>query len=260
MLKLTTLIIWGVMLLFLGGSQNQRDSYRVAVTPACRQIAFDGSRFTICGYDPGQHEFQLILTDKNGRVLRDFSRLRASLGSRARRVAFAMNAGMYDGNGLPIGLYVENGNERQALNRRDGPGNFHLQPNGVFWIDAAGAQIADTLAYAASSRPGLRWATQSGPMLVIDGKLHPKFSVDGPSRYIRNGVGIAKGRRLIFVISDDPVSFGKFARLFRDRLGCQNALFLDGYVSSLWDGATGRNEQAINIGPMLVVSERLLRP
>jgi len=99
--------------------------------------------------------------------------------------------------------------------------------------------------------PDIRIATQSGPMLVIDGKLHPAFEHDGMSRNIRNGVGVTGGKAL-FVISDDPVSFGKFARFFRDRLKARNALFFDGSVSALWDPANGRRDLTKPLGPIVV--------
>ncbi len=60
-------------------------------------------------------------------------------------------------------------------------------------------------------------ATQSGPMLVINGQLHPKFSEDGQSRKIRNGVGVLDGDTVFFALSEGAVSFADFARLFRDR-------------------------------------------
>jgi uncharacterized protein YigE (DUF2233 family) len=89
-------------------------------------------------------------------------------------------------------------------------------------------------------------------MLVIGGKLHPKFDPDGPSRYIRNGVGVTKDGKPLFVISDDPVSFGKFARFFRDGLRTPNALYFDGAVSSLWDPAAGRQDAHKPLGPIIV--------
>ena len=100
------------------------------------------------------------------------------------------------------------------------------------------------------------WATQSGPMLVIEGALHPAIQDDGSSRLIRNGVGVRGARIAVFVISDDPVSFGKFARLFRDDLGCANALFLDGTVSSLWAPELNRKDAVAPLGPMVVALGR----
>jgi len=99
----------------------------------------------------------------------------------------------------------------------------------------------------------IRLATQSGPMLVIDGRIHPAFSPDGSSRYVRNGVGIVPDGRPRFVISDDSVSLGKFARFFRDQLKCNDALFFDGAVSALWDPAAGRRDVTKPLGPIIVV-------
>jgi uncharacterized protein YigE (DUF2233 family) len=99
----------------------------------------------------------------------------------------------------------------------------------------------------------IRLATQSGPMLVIDGKLHPAFDHDGTSLHIRNGVGIGSVGAARFVISQDAVSFGKLARFFRDQLKCDNALFFDGAVSALWDPANHRRDVTVPLGPMIVV-------
>jgi len=150
-------------------------------------------------------------------------------------VAFAMNAGMFDAAGSPIGLDVEDGQRLHTISTADGPGNFHMKPNGVFWVDASGApHVASTDAFLAASTTPL-WATQSGPMLVIDAELSILNSArTGTSRLVRNGVGVGDDGRTWFVISDGPVSFGKLARFFRDELKSVNALYFDGAVSSLW--------------------------
>jgi uncharacterized protein YigE (DUF2233 family) len=166
-----------------------------------------------------------------------------------------MNAGMFDEAGKPIGLAVADGRELKAINRREnGGGNFHMQPNGVFLVRRDGsAEVVTTQAFGFSS--DIVAATQSGPMLVIEGALNPRFSADGTSRYVRNGVGVDGDGVPVFVISDAPVSFGKFARLFRDALGCRNALYLDGSVSSLWDPANNRMDSFAGLGPMVVAIE-----
>lgn len=175
------------------------------------------------------------------------------LGGEVRALRFAMNAGMYDEEGRPIGLYVEGGAPRHRLNLRQGPGNFHLLPNGVFAVDDRGrVSVTPSRLFARTKRP-VRWATQSGPMLVIGGKLHPRFDTDGPSRLVRNGVGVAGPRTAWFAISEEGVSFGRFARLFRDALGCTDALYLDGTVSSLWDPGAGRKDGYSSLGPMIAV-------
>jgi uncharacterized protein YigE (DUF2233 family) len=160
---------------------------------------------------------------------------------------------MYDEAGAPVGLYVEEGRVVKPLNLRRGPGNFHLMPNGVFAVDRSGRVSVTPSGAFRKAVPAQRWATQSGPMLVIAGRLHPKFSRDGESRLVRNGVGVKDPRTAFFVISEDGVSFGRFARFFRDRLGCRDALFLDGSVSSLWDPGAGRQDGYSGLGPMIVV-------
>jgi uncharacterized protein YigE (DUF2233 family) len=184
--------------------------------------------------------------------VRSFAGLQARLGPRADMVAFAVNGGMFDEAGAPIGLFVEDGREVHQINRRTGGGNFHLLPNGVFLVREDGrAEVVTSEAYQPS--PDIAFATQSGPMLMIDGKLHPAFDADGASRYVRNGVGIAPDGTPLFVITTDVVSLGKLARFFRDRLKVRNALYLDGSVSSLWDPANGRMDDFVALGPLIAV-------
>ncbi len=256
---LATLLMLCAAALWLSSSSDKQSQLRVyknAVQPACVATRFESDPFTVCRVNPARHTVQLVLSDADAKPLRNFSALERHLGPEARRVVFAMNAGMYDANGNPIGLYVENGQERAKLNRADGTGNFYMKPNGVFWIDAKGGHIAPSDSFAALARSGIQWATQSGPILVTGGKMHARVTPDGASRYIRNAVGVTKGGATLFVISDTRVSFGKIARLMRDQLDCPDILYLDGYVSSLWDGASGRNDQDLNIGPMVVVMEK----
>ena len=221
-----------------------------AVASACEQRRFEGTAFTACRYDRRRHEIALFVGP------RSLAALDARLGPRRRALRFAMNAGMYDEAGGPIGLYVADGRERHPVNRRRGPGNFHMLPNGVFTVDRAGRVAIVT---GADYRPGAarpRWATQSGPMLVIDGALHPAIRPNGESRHVRNGVGVAGPDVAWFVISDEPVSFGRFARLFRDVLGCRDALFFDGSVSSLWDRPAGRRDSYDRLGPLVAVFDK----
>lgn len=228
---------------------------RVSGPGACEPRLFEGARFTVCGFDRRRDRLEIVVDGPDGRPLRGFGALEQALGDGAGAVRFAVNAGMFDEAGRPIGLFVADGAERRRINRRSGSGNFHLLPNGVFAIGADGrAHVAAADAFAARV-PKPRWATQSGPMLVIDGALHPRFDADGPSRLIRNGVGVRDGEVAWFAISEDPVSFGRFARLFRDGLKCRNALFLEGSVSSLWDPAAGRRDEVAPLGPMIVVTQ-----
>ena len=207
----------------------------------CAEQRFEQAGFIVC------HGGRIEI--RSG--MRSFKALEASLGPRADQVAFAMNGGMFDDAGAPIGLFIEEGREVRAINRRDGGGNFHLMPNGVFLVRKDGrAEVVTSAAYQPA--PDIAFATQSGPMLVIDGALHPEFDPDGTSRYVRNAVGIGPDGAPLFVITTDVVSFGKLARFFRDRLKVRNALYLDGSVSSLWDPANGRMDDFVELGPLIV--------
>ncbi|HEX6740468.1 MAG TPA: phosphodiester glycosidase family protein [Sphingomicrobium sp.] len=222
----------------------------------CELRIFEGSRFTVCDNQGG--EFLLLAASKKEAPLRSFAEVARHVD--AKRVAFAMNAGMFDQAGRPIGLAETNGVEVHKLNTRSGGGNFHMKPNGVFVILASGRAAI----FPSDSLPRFpappRLATQSGPMLVIADQLHPAFDRDGRSRYVRNGVGVTADGKALFVISTDPVSFGKLARFFRDGLKTPNALFFDGVVSSLWDPANYRMDSHAQLGPIIVALKPAPRP
>src|SRR5687768_17258530 len=238
-----------LLLAACGDADSKAPSAVGAVDAPCNQQIFEDDRFTVC--DPGRGRIQLVAAARNEAPIRSLAQLESSLGARADQVAFAMNAGMYGEDGRPIGLAIVEGRQVRAINRRRGGGNFHLMPNGVFQVRRDGrAEIVTTANWKPS--PDIRIATQSGPMLVIGGKLHPAFDHDGSSRHIRNGVGIAPGGKPLFVISEDAVSLGKFARFFRDRLKCRDALFFDGAVSALWDPANHRRDVTVPLGPIIV--------
>lgn len=223
---------------------------------ACQGARFEGVSFTHCTAIPGQHSIHTVLGPDNGKPYRSMSQLALDRPARSRKVAFAINGGMFDAAGYPIGYYVEEGAKRHPLNTNTGWGNFHLMPNGVFYGDAGGnwhVSATQTFARGITRRPD--FGTQSGPMLVIDGHLHPQIDANGTSLKLRNGVGVDAQGRAHFVISDEPVSFGKLARYFRDVLKCPNALFLDGSVSSLWDPEHGRVDGGPPLGPLIVVEK-----
>ena len=136
-----------------------------------------------------------------------------------------------------------------------GPGNFGLLPNGVFCLREGRADVIETKRYL-KAKPNCRFATQSGPMLVIDGALHPRFLPDSTSRYVRNGVGTsADGKSVIFAISENAVSFHEFGSMFRDFLKMPQALFLDGNVSRLWAPGVSRRDLGRTMGPIVGVVE-----
>ncbi len=216
----------------------------------CRNLMSDGQSYTACSIDVQKQKLELYNINPEGRPYGDFSSLIDDLNSQDKQLTFAMNAGMFDQNLKAIGLYVENGKQLKKLNRRNGSGNFHMKPNGVFFVKGDKSGVLETESFAKSGiKPDL--ASQSGPMLVIKGDIHPKISASGTSRKIRNGVGMVDDHTLVFVISNGPVTFYEFATLFQGELGCDNALFLDGSISALFSSELGRQDGFLPIGPIV---------
>lgn len=217
----------------------------------CVRASFEGARYLLCSFDPATTTFAVHHGRDDGTAhgsVRAFIAAQAAAGTVP---AVAMNGGMYHADLSPVGLYVEDGQKRMGLVTSDGPGNFHLKPNGVFYVTGDGEPgVLETQAFAQANLP-LRHATQSGPMLVIDGAIHPRILPNGTTRFIRNGVGVTADGSVVFAVSLDRVSFGNFARFFRDHAGARNALFLDGKVSALAIGADMQIGAWFPAGPIL---------
>ena len=172
-----------------------------------------------------------------------------------------MNGGMYEEDLSPVGLHIENGKQLAKANTATVKGppsrvpNFYKKPNGVFYLGKGGAGILVTERFLAK-RPKARFATQSGPMLVIDGAIHPAFIAKSTDLKPRDGVGVKSPTEVYFVISRVSVSFYEFARFFRDRLHCDNALFLDGGLApGLYAPELGRDDPPAHggYGPIIAV-------
>jgi uncharacterized protein YigE (DUF2233 family) len=223
-----------------------------AAAVTCENVTYQGKSYSTCTVDPATEQLRLFLKDGDS-ILGSFSAIEGLPGVTA--LPFAMNAGMYHADRAPVGHYVENGVEVMRVIPNAGPGNFGLLPNGVFCITDDSARVIETLRYVEEA-PVCRDATQSGPMLVIDGELHPRFLPDGTSRFLRNGVGTTEaGDRAVFVISNDAVSFHEFGSFFRDYLQLSNALYFDGKVSRLHAPALGRSDFGVQMGPIVGVVE-----
>ncbi len=223
------------------------------VESACRSIIFEDTPLTHCLAVPARHGISMTLggSDQRYRSLTDLS---ASVDGET--IAFAMNAGIFDGDGTPVGYFVEDSDRREELDTGDGTGNFYMKPNGVFYGSDGQWMVRDTEWFLANVTERPEFGTQSGPMLVIDGKIHPRITHDGPSRLLRNAVGVDDEGRAHFVISNAPISFGKLARFYLDELEVKNALFLDDTVSLLWNPATERLDTGAPIGPIVVVTKK----
>mmetsp|Transcript_1707 Transcript_1707/g.2908 ORF Transcript_1707/g.2908 Transcript_1707/m.2908 type:complete len:246 (+) Transcript_1707:396-1133(+) len=217
----------------------------------CRNLTSEGNRYTICEVDAAREELRLFLYDDAGRPFGQFNRVDTALEQTGKALGFAMNAGMYHDDRAPVGHYVEDGQEVMRVIPNAGPGNFGLLPNGVLCLSPGRARVIETLRYV-DEQPGCTHATQSGPMLVIDGALHPRFLPDSTSRYVRNGVGTsADGTRAVFVISNNAVTFHDFGSLFRDVLRLPNALYFDGNISRLYAPDLNRDDFGFALGPIV---------
>lgn len=224
-----------------------------AVAVECEDVTYADMDYSVCTVDVASEDLRLFLRDDAGNILGSFRNVNESLG--AQQLSFAMNAGMYHDDRAPVGHFVQDGVEVMRVIPNAGPGNFGLLPNGVLCLTDTSARVIETLAFI-DQAPTCRDATQSGPMLVIDGDLHPRFLPDGTSRYIRNGVGTsADGRSAVFVISNQVVNFYDFASFFRDVLKTPNALYFDGKVSRLHAPVLGRSDPGFRLGPIIGVVE-----
>ncbi len=219
-----------------------------AAYATCRDMVYEDASYTACDVALGE-DLQLFHSGPDG-VLGSFAAVDEMLAPTGKQLGFAMNAGMYHPDRSPVGLLVQQGAVKSKIVTADGPGNFGLLPNGVFCVGQTFAVIESRK--FANQAKDCTYASQSGPMLVIDGKLHPKFLAGSVSRFIRNGVGVSKdGTTAVFVISNDPVNFHAFARLFRDGLSLPNALYFDGKISRLYAPELGRSDLGFPLGPIV---------
>lgn len=219
-------------------------------------IQHAGAGFRVLRVDPSR--IVLVWKDANGVPHRSFDKARTAVEGKGLRVAYLMNAGIFEPGCIPSGLHIEDGKTLRPLNLANAPGNFFLKPNGVFWIDAPKAPppsnseaagyaphgtkawitpsetFAALVTHKAAAPANIRYALQSGPLLLINGKRHADFKSGSPNRLRRNGIGVDDKGRVILAITDDrsDVNFYDFAGLFL-KLNCQNALFLDGTISQL---------------------------
>jgi uncharacterized protein YigE (DUF2233 family) len=232
-----------------------------AEAETCRNTSFDGATYIACSFNPAKQDLRLFWRGADGKPYQTFGALARDLRSKGKSLQFAMNGGMYQDDFSPVGLFVENGRELTRANTATLTGvpsaipNFFKKPNGIFYIGKSAAGILETGRFLAE-RPDANFATQSGPMLIIDGAIHPAFIVGSTDRKMRNGVGVASPTEVHFVITKGRVSFYEFARFFRDGLGCRNALFLDGGVApGLYAPGLGRNDAPGHggYGPIIAV-------
>ncbi len=200
--------------------------------------------------DLKKQELKFYWRDEQQQIFRNFANLKTWLEKRNIYLEFAMNGGMYNEQNGPQGLYIENKQTLNPIDLRKGKGNFYLKPNGIFYISndlQAGVCVSEKFKHG-----NVKYATQSGPMLLIDGKMHPAFKKGSKNLNIRNGVGIIDKQHIVFVMSKQEINFYDFADYFRS-LGCKNALYLDGHISKTFLPAENLLQTDGNFGVIIAV-------
>lgn len=206
-------------------------------------IDFKGNPYEVYLVNLRYDSVAMFYTGGDTAPLATFDRLQRHLLSRKKELLFATNGGMFTPEFKPVGLYIQNGKTISTLNKENGDGNFFLKPNGVFSINHRNTGVVQTTESYLKVKTTPKFATQSGPMLVIDGKIHPAFNKDSRNTYIRSGVGQVGPNLFVFAISTRPVTFYDFAEMFLERYECRNALYLDGAISKMY--IKGHSEAAL---------------
>ncbi|MEQ1568052.1 MAG: phosphodiester glycosidase family protein [Myxococcota bacterium] len=212
------------------------------------EFAQGGASFRVVTVDLTRARLDLI-----GQADGDPREVDALLAAPPAGFVAATNAGMYHRPDDPVGLFVQDGVERSPIDLQTGqPGNFYLAPNAVFYVDAAGAHVVASTAYAPAGP--VRLATQSGPALVLGGAIHPAFDPQSTSKTVRNAVCASSPSTVRLVLSVEPVRFMDLALLVRDQLGCADALYLDGHISGMWGPSLPKGPRRFPYAGFLVVT------
>lgn len=203
--------------------------------------------------NPKTENIILYYKDRSGKPIGTLGNLKTHISKEGKKLLFAMNGGMFMEDFSPVGLYIENGKTLQKLNTRSAGGNFYMKPNGVFYITKQGkAGISTTENFKPDN---VQYATQSGPMLVVKGQLHPDFKEGSANVNIRNGVGILPDGKVLFALSKTKVNFYDFAQFFKSK-GCKNALYLDGFVSRAYAPSENWLQTDGNFGVMIGITNK----
>ncbi len=216
------------------------------------RITFQDKSYDIVKVDLNQTKLRMHWLDKNRQRHKSLGNLKRALIADEQSLSFAMNGGMYLKNGTPQGLYIENGKQITPLDTIENAyGNFYLQPNGVFFLTGKEGGVATSKVFQKMNASNIKYATQSGPMLVIDRTIHSAFREGSSNLHIRNGVGQISATELVFIISNERVNLYEFAQLFKDHFGCAQALYLDGFVSRAYIPNLQREDLDGNFGVII---------
>lgn len=219
------------------------------------KISHNEHSFDIYKVDFPNETVQFYWKDNVGGKLMSITSLKKYVETKGQELVFATNAGMYMPDNSPQGLYVENKKELIPIDLDIKEyGNFYMQPNGIFLITKTEVKVVPSSDYH-KYKNNVLYATQSGPMLVINGEINSKFTKGSSNTYIRSGVGITKEGIPVFAISNEPVNFYDFATLFKEKLKCDNALYLDGAISKMYIPKLNRLELGGNFGAMIGITK-----
>ena len=216
----------------------------------CQSVLHGTNSYIVCELDLRRYVVRTYWKRQDGKAYGSIWGLVRGLWTDGKRPLLVMNAGMFHEDRAPVGLYVEDGKMLVNPDTSDGAGNFYMKPNGVFFIAGDRAGILETTRFV-KDKPKVDFATQSGPLLMIDGVMHPRISPRGTSRHIRNAVGVRGPHTIVLAISKRPVTFGDVATLFKDKLAIGTALYLDGSISGIYAARTAPKHLFVPIGPMI---------
>lgn len=228
-----------LLLLFIGGYAFQQKVYQIKENRIISHIV-----------DPQQQDLAFFWQDKAGRNFKNFENLQQHLAAKNKRLIFAINGGMFQKDLSPQGLYIEKSEVLCEIERRKkGYGNFYLQPNGIFYLTKnKKAEVCATSDFKQTST--IEYATQSGPLLLYKGHIHPKLTKGSKNLHIRNGVGILPDGKILFAMSKEKINFYDFATFFKQN-GCQDALYLDGFVSKMYLPSKNWEQQGGHFGVII---------
>ena len=213
----------------------------------------EDERFVSYIVNPKKQNLQFFWKNEKGVHFKNAENLISWLKIKNKKLLFSTNGGMYKKDNSPQGLFIENKIVKSEIDTANGNGNFYLKPNGVFYLTTdKNPMICKTEDFVNNGK--IKYATQSGPMLVIDGEIHAAFKKNSTNLNIRNGVGILPNNQIVFAISKKEINFYDFAEYFK-KLGCKNALYLDGFVSRTYLPEKNWKQIDGNFGVIIGVTE-----
>ena len=163
---------------------------------SCKDENKINTDFIIYQTNSEKEKTELFWKNDKNIPLKSLKNLKNFVDSEKGNLKFAMNGGMFVENNIPKGLYIEDFQTLNQIDTLSGKGNFYLKPNGIFYITKSNNyEIVTTKNFRFNS--DIKYATQSGPMLIVDGKINPIFQKDSKNINIRNGVGILQNGEVV---------------------------------------------------------------